>query len=584
MQRPPWTDPVLDTAAASLLTVARAGGEISREDLRLLLPDGITAQQTEQVVGWLRLHGVKLSAPAPMMQLKRRKPEAGPGRTSLHPVLRERDESLEDMGGLMARPGKAQLLTRREEVSLAQVYQRSRQECYEWVSRTGSIVRALERMATRVEAGGLSVWEVILDEGGDPEATSKEEQESARARLQQGVSELRKLQRQIDVDFGKLTAHRPLSEAETIGLGRRIREARHSQVRVVRELSPAEAPFLAALEEICAVGRIIVKSQREVLQWEQRTGASEKQLRRELREVRRLRKRGEQVRLRGLDPGEEAKLVRTLANVDRRIRALERKVSMDRTQIVQALHRISLARRQMERVRDRFVATNQRLVYFWAQRYEAKGVPFQDLVQEGNLGLLRAVERYDPERGFRFSTYAVWWIRQAIARAVAAQSRTIRLPVHVQERLQNMRRVAQRMLVSKGRYPTPEELGRAVGLSADEVTDLQLASRLPVSLSTPLGDDEDHVLEDRVADPGAPSPSRSSEQVQLSGLISGYLDKLTPRQRFVIELRFGLLDGEPRTLEAVGEELGVTRERVRQITEQVLDRMRKWAKKDGLQP
>jgi len=589
-QRPPWNDPVLDTAVSSLLTVVKAGGEVSRDDLRLLLPEDIRPQQTEQVLDWLRQRGVKLTAPAPLTQAKRRKPAttstAAAAHSPYHAPLRERDDSLEDsLSNPLARTSKAQLLTRSEEVELAQVYQRSRQECFEWVTRTGSIVTILLRLATRVDNGEVSIWEVIRDEAGDPEANSREDEASARERLQRGVQQLRRLRRQIATDHAQLCSHATRTEKEAQKLARRIREARHTTVRLVRELGPAENPLVEAMDRICQIGRVLIRSQREVLTWEEKTGLTERTLRRQLLEARKAREAGRKIKAPGgLDAKQEQQLVRSLANVDRRVRALEEKVAMDRQQVVRALQRISLARRQMERIRDRFVATNQRLVYFWAQRYEAKGVPFQDLVQEGNLGLLRAVERYDPERGFRFSTYAVWWIRQAIARAVAAQSRTIRLPVHVQERLQNMRRVAQRMLVSKGRYPTPEELGRAVGLAADEVTELQLASRLPVSLSTPLGDDEDHVLEDRVPDPGAPSPSRTSEQSQLAGLISGYLDKLTPRQRFVVQLRFGLLDGEPRTLEAVGEELGVTRERVRQITEQVLERMRKWAKKDGLQP
>lgn len=581
-KRLPWSDPTLDTAASCVLTLARAGGDVSRDDLRTLLPPGLSAAQVEEIVDWLKQRGVRMVAPNAVDPMRQHRRGDGQGEEERRKADRYRLESA--VAG--SRTAKGQLLTREQEVELAQAYLVARQDCFEWATRTGSIVNAICRRASRLEAGSGSIWEIVNEECGDPSSASREEKVAAGQRLFAGVRELRSLRRSIARHWSQLHSRtRPPGPEESTRLGRLMREARNRQVRLVRDLDPAESPLTDAMDEVSAAGRILLKVQRELLGWTERTGLGEAELRAELLSARRARSQGDAAaRVAGLSLEEEQDLARALANGDRRVRGLERKVAMDRQEIVRALHKITLGRRQMNRIRDRFVATNQRLVYFWAQRYEAKGVPFADLVQEGNLGLLRAVERYDPTRGFRFSTYAVWWIRQAIARAVAAQSRTIRLPVHVQERLQNMRRVAQRTLVSKGRYPSVNELGDAVGVSKDEVRDLQLAARLPLSLSTPLGDDEDHVLEDRVADSGAASPSSRSEHTQLAKLLGTYLERLTPRQRFVIELRFGLLDGEPRTLEAVGEKLGVTRERIRQITEQVLERMRKWAKRDGLQP
>ncbi len=572
----PWSSPTLDTAASCLLALHRAGGEVTREDLRLLLPEKVTSSETEQIVAWLKERGVNLASPN-RTGAKRRAPGAPRSRAASDNATLE-----EALHGASGRASRTQLLTREEEISLAESYLEAREECFEWVTRTGTMINVLCRRGTLLERRKVSIWDVVMEDPSRPVAEVRKEEDETRARFMEALKELRRLKRQISKDYDRLQSRtRGPDEVEARKIGRRIREARNSQVRIIRSLRLGEGPLQEATEEVIRKGRVLLKTQREVFRWEERTGMSEREMRTELM---RAAKEGRKARIPGLDADQIRELHRVLANASRRIRSIEGDTAMDRQELARALHKITLARRQMNRIRDRFVATNQRLVYFWAQRYEAKGVPFADLVQEGNLGLLRAVERYDPWRGFRFSTYAVWWIRQAIARAVAAQSRTIRLPVHVQERLQNMRRVAQRTLVSKGRYPTPEELGKAVGISAEEVRDLHLAARLPLSLSTPLGDDEDHVLEDRVADPSAPSPSRSSEQQQLSALISTYLDRLTPRQRFVIELRYGLLDGEPRTLEAVGSQLGVTRERIRQITEQVLERMRKWAKRDGLHP
>ncbi|MDR2655984.1 MAG: RNA polymerase sigma factor RpoD [Oscillospiraceae bacterium] len=271
----------------------------------------------------------------------------------------------------------------------------------------------------------------------------------------------------------------------------------------------------------------------------------------------------------------EAVLTSEGIHIDDPVKAYLKEIG--RVQLLSPDEEISLATEMVvgsECARKKLAEANLRLVVSIAKRYVGRGMQFLDLIQEGNLGLIKAVEKFDYTKGFKFSTYATWWIRQAITRAIADQARTIRIPVHMVETINKVKKISSQLLHKNGHEPSPEEIADVLEMPVEKVREIMRVAQEPVSLETPIGEEEDSHLGDFIQDDDAPAPADAASHTLLREQLEEVLDTLTPREEKVLKLRFGLEDGRSRTLEEVGKEFNVTRERIRQIEAKALRKLR----------
>jgi RNA polymerase primary sigma factor len=467
--------------------------------------------------------------------------------------------------------GKVPLLTREGEVEIARRIEQGERQIVRALFRAEAPMKEMRRLGLLLKQSKLKVEDFIrLDENSTSEAAINRERLKAHRimmrviTVQQRVNRLdskavsRLTQRQkqthantvkragddLTAEINKLNLNPKLIEDIAAGIKSQAGEIRE----IERDIAVAEKRYSISAEEVAALQRQFKKG-----------GAAARKAKRES----------------GVDAEVTAEFMSEVRAVRRRVKKVEETSHINRVTVLSLSDQIQDGERTAQQAKKEMIEANVRLVISIAKRYTNRGLEFLDLIQEGNAGLMRAVDKFDYTKGYKFSTYATWWIRQAITRAIADQARTIRVPVHMIEHINKVVRVSRRLVQELGREPTPEEIAVRLELPVDKVKAILKAAQEPISLDRPIGEDDDSNLGDFIEDTSVVSPAHSAASAMLRDEVNDVLKTLTPREAKVIRLRFGLTDdANPRTLEEVGAFFNVTRERIRQIEAKALRKLR----------